>query len=110
MSNTKTLPAELEALVADVSEAVRGSGLQSSDLATADVRNWCYLMHLGDEAKEPRALQPAATKLAGILRGFWICSQISHDQMMSFCDQIFRPSSPFQGEIKPLCEVGAASQ
>lgn len=107
MSNTKTLPAELEALVADVSAAVRASGLQNSDLAAADVRNWCYLMHLGDEAKEPRALQPAATMLAGILRGFCICSQLSYDQMMGFRDQIFRPSRPFQGEIKPLREITA---
>lgn len=105
MSNAHTLPAELESLVNEVTAALRIASVIHADVGSSEVRELCRLIDLADEANEPRALQPAATSLYGMLKGFAICAVITNLQLMGFADRIFMPKHPAQPEIKPLQEV-----
>lgn len=105
MSKAHTLPAELESLVTEVTAALRIAGVTHSDVGSSEVRELCRLMDLADEANEPRALQPAATSLYGMLKGFTICAVITNHQLEGYGDRIYRPKHPAQPEIKPLVEI-----
>lgn len=105
MSKAHTLPAELESLVTEVTAALRIASVKNADFGASEVSELCRLIDLADEAKEPRALQPAATSLYGILKGFAICAVITNLQLMGFADRIYRPKHPAQPEIKPLIEI-----
>ena len=105
MSRAHSLPAELESLVTEVSAALRIASVKNADFGSSEVREQCRLIHLADEANEPRALQPATFTLYGMLKAFTICAVITNEQLEGFGDRIYRPKHPAQPEIKPLQEI-----
>jgi hypothetical protein len=105
MSRAHTLPAELESLVNEVTAALRIASVKHADFGSSEVREQCRLIDLADEAKEPRAQQPATYSLYGMLKAFAICAVITNEQLEGFGDRIYRPKHPAQPEIKPLQEI-----
>lgn len=99
------LHSELAALVAAVDTALKRAGSSHLDLAVSCVRDLCMQIGMADDAAEPRALQPAARELYGVLKGLRLCAFLTNAELEAFGDRIYRPNSPYQGDIVPLQEI-----